>query len=378
MACNSSVERVEKQRVASFTTGRRRALNEHDDILPPIAIEVGAVCSNIAGYKIRRQFKERIASWWRHACGLARLVIARTQEARDDGTGNDNPSVAMHARFASVTFPKILALTVALSMRLCAQWSEPVRVAALSTEADEFAPAWSPSDSTLYFTRFDGKRLLILAWRHCPLELLPSSPPAALDTLGDSIVYVSFAKERWVGQRYVLGKRQRYAELVGSALPVRRASAAVPLAEINRDGVFAMFPALSPDGERLAFAATDGEQDTTTDLWMSQWMQNHWSAPYRFDGFEQSPSSEITPCFLGRDSLLFASDGFGGKGGFDLFVTVEHAGTWTSPVPLEELNSAADDRDVCVLPNGDLLFASNRAGTFDLYYAQRRKKGRSQ
>lgn len=136
-----------------------------------------------------------------------------------------------------------------------------------------------------------------------------------------------------------------------------------------------MFPALSPDGERLAFAATDGEQDTTTDLWMSQWMQNHWSAPYRFDGFEQSPSSEITPCFLGRDSLLFASDGFGGKGGFDLFVTVEHAGTWTSPVPLEELNSAADDRDVCVLPNGDLLFASNRAGTFDLYYAQRRKKG---
>lgn len=263
-------------------------------------------------------------------------------------------------------------------MRLCAQWSEPVRVAALSTEADEFAPAWSPSDSTLYFARFDGTRLLILAWRHCQPEQLLGTTQPTLDTLRDSIVYVSFANERWVGQRYALGKRQRYAELVGSALPVRRASAAVPLAEINRDGVFAMFPALSPDGERLAFAATDGEQDTTTDLWMSQWMQNHWSAPYRFDGFEQSPSSEITPCFLRRDSLLFASDGFGGKGGFDLFVTVEHAGTWTSPVPLEELNSAADDRDVCVLPNGDILFASNRAGTFDLYYAQRRKKGRSQ
>jgi len=284
----------------------------------------------------------------------------------------------MHARFASVTFPKILALTVALSMTLCAQWSEPVRVAALSTEADEFAPAWSPSDSTLYFTRFDGQRLFILPWRDCPLDLLPSSPPACVAHLLRSLGYVPYATGAWARQRYVLGKRQRYAELVGSALPVRRASAAVPLAEINRDGVFAMFPALSPDGERLAFAATDGEQDTTTDLWMSQWMQNHWSAPYRFDGFEQSPSSEITPCFLGRDSLLFASDGFGGKGGFDLFVTVEHAGTWTSPVPLEELNSAADDRDVCVLPNGDLLFASNRAGTFDLYYAQRRKKGRSQ
>jgi hypothetical protein len=283
----------------------------------------------------------------------------------------------MHARFARVIFPKILALTVALSMTLCAQWSEPVRLAALSTEADEFAPAWSPSDSTLYVARYDGKRLVILAWRHFQLERLPSVIPATVDTLGDSIVYVSFTRERWVGHRYVLGKRQRYAELVGSALPVRRASVAVPLTEINRDGEFAMYPTLSPDGERLAFAATDGEHDTTTDLWMSQWMETHWSTPYRLDGFEQSPLSEITPCFLGRDTLIFASDGFGGKGGFDIFMTVERAGAWSPPMPVEVLNSVADDRDVCVLPNGDLLFASNRAGTFDLFYAKRRKNGRS-
>lgn len=304
------------------------------------------------------------------------MVSARTQEARDESAGHYNPSTDMHARKAAMIFSKILALTLGLSMTLSAQWSEPVRIAALSTDADEFAPAWSPNDSTLYFARYDGKRLFVLAWRHCQLDQLTNAVSPPLDTLGDSIVYVSFVKERWVGQRYFSGKRQRYAQLVGSALPARVARAAVPLTEINREGEFAMFPALSPDGDRLVFAATDGEHDTTTDLWMSQWMQTHWSGPYRLDGFEQSSMSEITPCFLGRDSLLFASDGYGGKGGFDVFITVEQAGAWTTPVPVEELNSAADDRDICILPNGDLIFTSNRAGTFDLFYAQRRKNGR--
>ncbi len=274
--------------------------------------------------------------------------------------------------------PKILALTVALflSLPLHAQWSEPIRIATLSTNADEFAPTWSSADSTLYFARYDGTRLVIYAWRHCDVNSLLHVNPPKLDTLHDSIVYISFAPSRWVGQRYVRGLRQYYTQLVSSASPVRD-NPAVPIAEFNRADEFAMFPALSPNGRRLVFAATDGASDTETDLWMSRWMGSHWSAPYRLDGFEQSSSSEITPCFLGNDTLLFASNGFGGKGGFDIFITIERAGLWSAPVPVEELNSLSDDRDVCVLPNGDILFASARAGTLDLYYARRKTNERS-
>lgn len=99
---------------------------------------------------------------------------------------------------------------------------------------------------------------------------------------------------------------------------------------------------------------------------------------YSLEGIEQSDGSEITPCFIGNDTLLFASNGYGGKGGFDLFVTRRRESQWLPPEPLSVLNSSSDDRDPCLLPNGDLLFISNRAGSFDLYYAPRIQKGRSQ
>lgn len=256
-----------------------------------------------------------------------------------------------------------------------AQWCEPVRIAALSTAADEFAPAWSPADSTLYFARQYNGTVCLFACRWDAFQRAIAGESIQLDTIGDSIVYVAFNSSSWVGHRLVRGKRQHYAQLVYSPVPIRRAASAISLDELNQAEEFVMFPALSPDGRVLVFAVTDGQ--LTTDLFTSYRHGSQWGSAIPLEGIEQSDGSEITPCFIGNDTLMFASNGYGGKGGFDLFVTRRREGQWLPPEPLSVLNSSSDDRDPCLLPNGDLLFVSNRAGSFDLYYAPRIQKGRS-
>ncbi|MCX7929281.1 MAG: hypothetical protein N2663_00955 [Chlorobi bacterium] len=273
--------------------------------------------------------------------------------------------------------PKLLVgLALCVSAFCYGQWSDPVRIAVLSTQSDEFAPAWSPADSTLYFARQLHDVLVVLACRHCSVDRLIATDTVPLDTIRDSILYASFNGVHWVGHRLVQGKRQRYTALVIAPLPRRDAGVAVPIAELELPERFAMYPTLSSDSKTLIFATTNDARQLPTDLWVSRWNGSQWSIPYPLDGFEQSPGYEITPCFVGNDTLLFASDGFGGRGSFDLYMTVRSAGQWQPPLPLISINSATDDRDPCILPNGDLLFVSNRSGNFDIYLARRQKNER--
>ncbi|GIV53973.1 MAG: hypothetical protein KatS3mg039_0491 [Candidatus Kapaibacterium sp.] len=270
---------------------------------------------------------------------------------------------------------KLLLLSAVAVMSAVGQWAEPIRIPALATASDECAPSWSVRDSSVYFVRVRGSDFTV--W-HCSgcyhRERLLDSDSVHLEQVTDSVIYATFNGQKWIGHRLTRGKRQRYAELVFSPHTTRGSTALTPLSEVSDPDEFTMFPALSSDGRTLVFATTRGSDTHTMDLWATQWYGDHWGTPYPLEGFEQSSANEITPCFLGRDTLLFASDGFGGKGGFDLFMTVYRAGRWSPPVPLTLVNSPADDRDPCILPNGDLIFASNRAGSFDLYYARRIQK----
>lgn len=270
---------------------------------------------------------------------------------------------------------KLLLLLVSV-VSVYSQWSEPIRIRTLASDDDEFAPSWSPADSSLYLVRTHAGNLVVLQCRHCTSDQLLGGENLQLDTVSDSVVYTSFNGKQWVGHRLVMGQRQRYAELVIAPRATRESASTVPIRELSEAEEFTMYPALSPNGQQLVFATTRSNTDGTMDLWSTQWLGDRWGLPYRLAGFEQSAGNEITPCFMGNDTLVFASDGFGGKGGFDLFMTVFRAGLWSPPVPLTVLNSATDDRDPCILPNGDLIFISNRAGSFDLYYARRAQNER--
>jgi hypothetical protein len=112
------------------------------------------------------------------------------------------------------------------------------------------------------------------------------------------------------------------------------------------------------------------------DIYISERMSGgEWSEPVAISPLLNSAGHEMTPVFIGNDSLLFASDGYGGRGGMDLFLSVYEDGAWQEPIPLDWINTEFDETDACMLPDGTLLFASNRPGGnggFDLYIVPRR------
>ena len=69
--------------------------------------------------------------------------------------------------------------------------------------------------------------------------------------------------------------------------------------------------------------------------------------------------------------LVFSSNRVGGKGGYDLYVSIKSLdGKWSAPEALESLNSAGDEVFSAFSSNGDLYFSSNgRAGLggLDIY-----------
>ncbi len=79
-----------------------------------------------------------------------------------------------------------------------------------------------------------------------------------------------------------------------------------------------------------------------------------------------TPGDEMFPFLRNDTTLYFASDGHGGMGGLDIFVTtIDTAGNWGKPVNLKyPMNSTMDDFGVVFHPEKEFgFFSSNRKGT---------------
>ncbi len=133
-------------------------------------------------------------------------------------------------------------------------------------------------------------------------------------------------------------------------------------------------PALSRDGSRVAFVSTRGGGRGGRDIWISERRDDMtWSEPINAGSTVNSDGDEITPFFVSDDTLMFSSNGFGGRGGYDVMYSVLRDGIWHEPIPLEGINTEYDDSDCIVLPDGTLVFASTRpggAGGLDLWIAR--------
>ncbi|MBE0645657.1 MAG: PD40 domain-containing protein, partial [Bacteroidetes bacterium] len=137
-------------------------------------------------------------------------------------------------------------------------------------------------------------------------------------------------------------------------------------------------PTLSRDGKVLVFASERFGGHGGSDLWMSKAGGGGWETPVNLGSQINTSGNEITPC-LSPDGqeLYFASDALPGRGGFDIFVTKLAAGKWSTPEPLGmPFNSGDDDIFFNGTVSSDTIyFASNRdggKGGFDLYRAARK------
>ena len=135
-------------------------------------------------------------------------------------------------------------------------------------------------------------------------------------------------------------------------------------------------PAISPNKNILIFSSNmHSNTNNTTDLWSATLQSDgSWDMLVSIDELN-SNGNEITPYFVNDTTLIFASDGFEGKGGYDLYYANYVNGNWSKPIPLEDINTEYNETDPSIVLNY-LIFASDRTGGkggYDLYYAENKE-----
>jgi outer membrane protein OmpA-like peptidoglycan-associated protein len=122
-------------------------------------------------------------------------------------------------------------------------------------------------------------------------------------------------------------------------------------------------PAVIEDGSLLIFASDMPGGVGGTDLYVSEWMNDQWSAPINLGEAVNTKGNELFPYINNERQLFFSSDGHGGFGGLDIFgIDLDTKDDKSSLVNLgKPINSSFDDFSLII--EGDYgFFSSNREG----------------
>ncbi|MEL6561773.1 MAG: OmpA family protein, partial [Bacteroidota bacterium] len=137
---------------------------------------------------------------------------------------------------------------------------------------------------------------------------------------------------------------------------------------------------LTPDEEVLVISMMAENSEGEEDLFVSFNNRGNWTQPKHMGSVVNSEGFEISP-FLSADkqTLFFASNGFGGEGGSDIFSTTRLDDSWTNWSEPENLgsniNSSSFDAYFVISNSGKVYFASNRGltGMSDIYSSEGKK-----
>ncbi len=275
-------------------------------------------------------------------------------------------NLSSHKAFACIVLEFICAVAFARAseVQLESYWSEPQPLNALNTPADEFAPAWNRFEDLLYYnSNAKGKSIFIAASRKDSVQFSAGVPVAGdLSAAATNYSYISF-QSRDVAYLSAFSQYDAQSQMNIFSTIKRKASWArpEPVKSLAGDN-FSAHPTVSPDGSILIFSSNRGSSEDT-DLWISfRTPDGDWSQPIPIQELNTT-GNEITPMLQSDDTLYFASDGLGGEGGYDLFMSVRVGGKWQSPLPLKGLNTSYNESDFTMLPGGVAVFASNRPGS---------------
>lgn len=279
-----------------------------------------------------------------------------------------------------IRYLTVFLLLVMLPFSLSAQelWGNVRNCQELNSASDDFAPVWNPLQQLLYFnSERSGRSVFYIASQNSRSSF--SAPAALNDVLNAKRGNQSYLTISSSGEAYFsafrLGEQRSYLSIFRSLVNGSLWNPPTSVEELN-DESFNSHPAISRSGSSLIFSSDRAGGMGETDLWISRKQTDgNWSQPLNIGDAINSSGNEITPFLVGEDSLFFASDGWGGKGGYEIFLSVKIAGLWQPPIPLSEINSEFDDSDFMLLDYENAFFASNRtggAGKLDIYQAQRK------
>jgi len=256
------------------------------------------------------------------------------------------------------------------------QWSNIRNCQELNSADDDFAPVWNPVQNILHFnSNRSGRSLFYIASQNSRTSF--STPAILNDVLNAKRGNQSYLTVAAKGDAYFsafrLGEQRSYLSIFRSFISGSLWNPPTPVEELA-DESFSAHPTISHSGSILVFSSDRAGGEGETDLWIARKQTDgNWSQPLNLVESVNTLGSEITPFLAGEDSLYFASDGWGGKGGYEIYLSVRIGGLWQPPVPLSEINSEYDDSDFALISGETALFASNRtggAGKLDLYQTE--------
>lgn len=129
-------------------------------------------------------------------------------------------------------------------------------------------------------------------------------------------------------------------------------------------------PYLSHDGKKIYFASDRPDGYGGLDIFYSQYKNGYWDDPVNLGPVINTSGNESYPYINEAGELFFSSDGHGGQGGKDIFVTKQRGSGWHPPVNLKApINSKYDDFSIIADPlMNEGYFSSGRGKTIDIYH----------
>jgi len=128
--------------------------------------------------------------------------------------------------------------------------------------------------------------------------------------------------------------------------------------EVN-SGAWDSGPSLSADGSVLYFSSERGGGIGGKDLWVSTKNEaGVWQKPENLGPKVNTKYSEVTP-FIHADgrTLFFASDGFPGMGGYDMYYAKNIGGFWSNPTNMgSPMNTQHNEGSFFITPNNQKVY----------------------
>lgn len=237
-----------------------------------------------------------------------------------------------------------------------APWPHPT----CNSGADDYAPSADLDAKTMLFT---SERSGVAQVYRCDGDGRVGLVAGTLNVTGRARGYVSLTPGgSGLATSFRMGLRQSFASII-SVLRTPSGLDEGPALEGSGGEFFAAQASIAPDQSRLMFVSDREGGLGGTDIWMMERrIDGTWSEPQHGGDAINSPADELTPVLIAADTLLFSSDGMGGTGGQDVYLSVARGGRWSDPVPVTAINSVWNDTDATRMHDGSYRFSSDRPG----------------
>lgn len=120
-------------------------------------------------------------------------------------------------------------------------------------------------------------------------------------------------------------------------------------------------PMISPDGQYLYFMRCETMSEyqgaTGCKLMVSKRKYDKWEEPEELPSNINTGNSQTPRILADGETLLFASDQFGGKGNLDIYLTRKLEDGWSDPEPMDFINDEWNNAFVSVPAKGRYMFA---------------------